>query len=88
MIALVTQGCVATPELEQDCPALFTEEKEINKCKKRVVSREKRRFELEQEDKRKKVCNLGGGVWISDSRNGGCVSRGELQEILGGRRSF
>jgi len=87
-VLALSAGCATTPDIEGDCPNFFTEEKEITKCKKRVLTRETKRFEAAQLEARKQACSDSGRVWYSDGRSGACYHRSQISQILGGGRTF
>jgi len=75
-------GCSATPEMADDCPAHFAEEKDIIKCKKRVFMREDRAFQLQQIEARKELCAAQKKIWVTVGYNSGCLAREDAVRLF------
>jgi hypothetical protein len=75
-------GCTATPAMQDDCPAYFSEPKDIDKCKTRVLMREDRAFEESQIEARKELCSVQKRVWVVIGYNEGCADRAEINRLF------
>lgn len=77
LFAMIT-GCAPTPAMQDECPTFFSEEADIIKCKKRVMMREDRAFELQQIEARKELCAVQDKIWVKVDRNQACMERADV----------
>lgn len=82
LLFISVTGCSATPAMMDDCPSYFNAEKDIDKCKKRVLFREDRAFQARQLEAMKEQCNAQDRVWVKIGYNEGCANRVELQRLF------
>lgn len=82
LLFISVTGCSATPAMMDDCPSYFNAEKDIDKCKKRVLFREDRAFKESQLEARRELCSVQKRVWVKIGYNEACADRAEINRLF------